>query len=128
MRTAVLLMAHGSRNARANEDLFELVGRVKGYEIVEAAFLELAEPGIGEGGDRCVERGAERVLMVPYFLSMGVHLGRDLVAAREELSGRHPEVEFVLGPSLGPDALLDRLVEKRIEEMEQYVRDKGIEE
>ncbi len=121
MKTAVLLMAHGSRNARANEDLLELAGRLAergGYEIVEASFLELAEPGIGEGGDCCVRRGAERVLMVPYFLSMGVHLIRDLAAARDELSGRHRAVEFVLGPPLGPHELLDRLVEERIGEME----------
>lgn len=117
MKTAVLLIAHGSRNARANEDLIELAGRLKEYEIVEASFLELAEPGIGEGGRRCVERGAERVLMVPYFLSMGVHLERDLAAAREELGGRHPGVEFVLGPPLGPHPLLDRLVRERIGEM-----------
>ena len=55
------------------------------YPIVEACFLELAEPDIAAGGARCVARGASRVLMIPYFLSAGVHLLRDLTAARDEL-------------------------------------------
>src|SRR4051812_4741130 len=93
--TAVLLIAHGSRHAPANDDLHGLVRRVSAageYTIVEAAFLELAEPGIPAAGDRCAARGAARVLMIPYFLSEGVHLIRDLSAARDELIARHPDV------------------------------------
>ena len=115
--TAVLLIAHGSRHAPANDDLHELAARLAArgeYAIVEPCFLELADPDIPTGGDRCVDRGASRVLMVPYFLSEGVHLLRDLAAARGELAQRHPGVEFRLAAPLGPDPLLDRLVEERI--------------
>src|SRR5437762_12939835 len=103
--TAVLLIAHGSRLAPANEDLHDLVARIaaKGeYPIVEGSFLELAEPDIGAGGDRCVARGATRVLMVPYFLSAGVHLLRDLTAARDALAARPPCVAFRPAPPNGP--------------------------
>jgi len=119
--TAVLLIAHGSRHAAANEDLHQLVARIlaKGdYPIVEAAFLELAEPDIPKAGDRCVEKGASRVLMIPYFLSEGVHLTRDLIAARNDLQKRHPSVAFHLEKPLGPDPLLDQLVEERIKQAE----------
>lgn len=115
--TAVLLIAHGSRHEPANADLRRLADRMAeqgGYPIVEAGFLELTTPEIPEAGDRCVARGATRVLMVPYFLSMGVHLLRDLTAAREDLATRHPEVAFILGPPLGPDPMLDRLVADRV--------------
>lgn len=115
--TAVLLIAHGSRHAPANDDLHQLAARMAArgdYPIVEAAFLELAEPDIPTGGARCVDRGAGRVLMVPYFLSEGVHLTRDLIAARDALQAGHPGVEFRLGPPLGPDPLLDRLVVEKI--------------
>src|SRR3954466_1280455 len=100
-RTAILLIAHGSRHQAANDDLHELAARMAargGYSIVEACFLELAEPDIATGGSRCVVRGADRVLMVPYFLSAGVHLLRDLTAARDDLGRLHPGVEFQLGP------------------------------
>ena len=120
--TAVLLIAHGSRQPSANDDLHELAARLSAsgeHPIVEACFLELAEPDIPTGGSRCVARGATLVLMVPYFLSAGVHLRRDLTAAREELSCLHSEVEFRLGSPLGPHPLLDSLVEARIQELEE---------
>jgi sirohydrochlorin ferrochelatase len=117
--TAVLLIAHGSRHAPANDDLHQLAERFAGvgnYPIVEPCFLELVQPDIPSGGDRCVARGASRVLMIPYFLSAGVHLIRDLTAARDELRLRHPQIEFRLGPALGPHPLLDRLVSERVRE------------
>jgi sirohydrochlorin ferrochelatase len=113
---AVLLIAHGSRHPAANDDLHRLaerLARAGEYPVVEPSFLELAEPDIVTGGGRCVARGASRVLMVPYFLSAGVHLVRDLTAARDELAGRHPGVEFRLGAPLGPHPLLDALVAER---------------
>jgi sirohydrochlorin ferrochelatase len=120
-RTAVLLIAHGSREPAANDDLHALADRLVAsgeHPIVVACFLELAEPDIPTGGERCVACGATRVLMVPYFLSEGVHLRRDLTAARDELQARHPGVEFRLGPPLGPHPLLDSLVAERIRKLE----------
>jgi sirohydrochlorin ferrochelatase len=121
-RTAILLIAHGSRHPSANDDLHELAVRLASagdYPIVEACFLELAEPDIPAGGERCISRGATLVLMIPYFLSAGVHLRRDLTAARDELSRRHPNVAFRLGSPLGPHPLLDSLVASRIQELKQ---------
>ena len=119
--TAVLLIAHGSRREWANADLRDLTDRIAAtgrHSIVEPSFLELAAPDIPTAAATCVRRGAGRVLMIPYFLSAGVHLMRDLTAARDDLNGAYPDVEFVLGPPLGPHPLLDRLVEARIEELE----------
>lgn len=125
-QTAILLIAHGSREEEANRDLRELADRLAGagrgrHPIVVASFLELAEPDIATGADRCVAAGAERVLMVPYFLSAGVHLRRDLTAARDELAARYPPVAFHLGPPLGPHRLLDKLVAARIGELEASI-------
>jgi sirohydrochlorin ferrochelatase len=120
-RTAILLIAHGSRQALANDDLHQLAARFveKGdYPIVEPCFLELAEPDIATAGARCVAQRARRVLMVPYFLSAGVHLVRDLAEARDDLQRRHPDVEFRLGEALGPHPLLDALVAERIRQVE----------
>lgn len=126
--TAILLIAHGSRRAEANDDLFALAARVAATglaPIVEPAFLELAEPDIAKAGARCVELGASRVLMMPVFLSMGVHLTRDLVQARDDLAQRHPGVTFHLGSSLGPHPLLDQLLLERIRETDEAARIKS---
>ena len=90
MRDALLLIAHGSRQTQANDDLHALVKELRRagpYALVEASFLELAEPSILEGGKNCVAQGARSVILLPYFLSAGVHVRRDLTEARRVLSG-----------------------------------------
>jgi len=119
--SAVLLIAHGSRHDPANDDLRAMAAELAGrgdHPIVEPAFLELAAPDIPAAGARCVARGASRVLMVPYFLSAGVHLVRDLTAARDALRASHPGVEFLLGPPLGPHPMLTALVVERVRRLE----------
>lgn len=123
-QTAILLIAHGSRRVEANQELVDLASRLIGsldYSIIEPSYLELAEPGIVEAGGICVAKGASRVLMVPYFLSAGVHIRRDLAEARDQLTEKYPEVSFVLGPPLGPHQLLDDLVSQRIKELDSEI-------
>jgi sirohydrochlorin ferrochelatase len=118
-QTAVLLIAHGSRRAAANDDLVELAKLVSergGYRLVEVSYLELAEPTIAAGGRRCVERGARRVLMLPYFLSAGVHVVNDLEAQRASLAAEFSETEFVLCPHLGLHPLMAEIVLQRLQE------------
>ena len=119
--TAILLIAHGSRRAEANQELVDLAKRLLTdgtYAIVEPSFLELAEPGIVAGGTACVENGANIVLMVPYFLSAGIHIRRDRTEARDELATKFPHISFRLGQPLGPHTLLDNLVRERIRELD----------
>lgn len=121
MKTALLLIAHGSRQEEANADLLHVAAelRERGWPIVTPSFLELAEPDIEEGGVRCVEQGAERVILVPYFLSAGVHVRRDLAAARTKLATRFPTLDFRLAEPLGRHPLLLDVVAERAREAEE---------
>jgi len=116
MSTALLLIAHGSRNPDANADLVQVAEEVRRsgkYDLVETAFLELAAPTIAHAGQRCVEQGARRVVLLPYFLSAGVHVREDLRRHRDELAARFPEVGFVLAEPLGPHPSLVDIVLQR---------------
>lgn len=123
MTTAILLIAHGSRQPEANDDLRHVaeVVRREGMRsvpasIVEASFLELAAPSIPEGARLCVAAGAKRVVMLPYFLSAGLHVREDLQRFRDELHAAHPDVEFVLAEPLGRHPLLIDVVLQRAAE------------
>lgn len=114
--TALLLMAHGSRRPEANADLLHVAEAMRAdgrYPIVEVSYLELAEPTIPAGGAKCVERGATAVVMLPYFLSPGVHVQDDMAEARAELAGRFPGVRFTLAEPLGRHPLLLEVVRER---------------
>jgi sirohydrochlorin ferrochelatase len=118
-QTAVLLIAHGSRSEPANADtrhFAEELARRGPHPIAVAAFLELAEPDIDAGAARCVELGASRVILLPHFLSAGIHVGRDLTAACERLAARYPRVDFRLAEPLGRHPLLLDILSERARE------------
>jgi len=117
--TALLLIAHGSRRPEANADLDHLAAvlRSRGEFVhVEASYLELCEPSIAAGGDLCAAAGAGRVVLLPYFLSAGMHVVEDLTAARDELAKKHPGVTFVLAEPLGRHPLMVEVVVQRARE------------
>lgn len=118
-KTAILLMGHGSRVARANGALHaiaEMVEEETGFDIVEVAFREQHQPNIQKGIDACVARGADRILLYPYFLFAGAHVLEDLPAEMEEAARRYPDLEMTLGEPLGAHRKLGEIVCERIEE------------
>ena len=119
MTTAVLLIAHGSRRAEANHDLVEVASRLRDrgpFEIVVASYLELADPSIPAGAEQCIASGADSIRMLPYFLSAGSHVMRDLQRYRDELRERFPQHTITLCPPLGLHPLMLDVVQDRLTE------------
>jgi sirohydrochlorin ferrochelatase len=119
MKTAVLLMAHGSRITEANDvvrQIAALVKKMTDFEIVEVSFREQHLPNIQQGIDACVAQGAERILLIPYFLYMGAHVQEDLPAELTKACKRHPNVEMAMGKHLGAHKKLAEIVVERIAE------------
>jgi sirohydrochlorin ferrochelatase len=119
MKTAILLMAHGSRIPEANDAVNQIAAMVMDfadYDIVEVSFRENHSPTIQQGIDACVSQGAQRILLVPYFLYLGAHVQEDLPKELEEARLRHPGVEMAMGKHLGVHKRLAKLVIDRIEE------------
>jgi sirohydrochlorin ferrochelatase len=119
MKTAILMMAHGSRIAEANDAAREVAVMVKemtGFEIVEVSFRELHKPNIQQGIDSCVALGAERILLMPYFLFMGAHVQHDLPEEIEEAQKRHPGLIMEMGGHLGAHRKLAEIEAERIGE------------
>ena len=117
--TAVLLIAHGSRRQEANDDLLLLADAIRKrnlYQTIEVSYLEIASPTIPEGARRCVEQGADRILMLPYFLSAGAHVVDDLKRHQRELASEFPDVSIELCRPLGLHPLLIDVVLQRLDE------------
>ena len=119
VKTAILMMAHGSRIAEANDAASEvalLVREMTGFDIVEVSFRELHEPDIQQGIDTCVARGAGRILLMPYFLFMGAHVQHDLPQEIETAQQRHPGLIMEMGGHLGAHRKLAEIEAERIGE------------
>lgn len=119
MKTALLVMVHGSPRPESNIDMYAVVDVVRArgvYPVVEAGFMECNEPRIPEAIDSCVAQGAGRVIAVPYFLHTGNHVADDLPGLLEEAQARHPGVEFLMGDYLGHDAAIADVIRDRVAE------------
>jgi sirohydrochlorin ferrochelatase len=71
------------------------------FSIVECAFLELADPSIPDGVTTCVEKGAESVTVLPYFLSAGRHVITDIPEELQKARNQHPNINIKTAPYLG---------------------------
>lgn len=112
---ALLLIAHGSRNQKANQEIDALAQNVahfcdEQFQLVQHAFLEFAEPDIVGGVGKCVERGATRVTVVPYFLTAGNHVVRDIPEEIEQVRAAHADIEIELSPHVGAMDIMASLV------------------
>ena len=119
MKTAILLMAHGSRISEANNAVHEvaqMVQKMSGFEIVEVSFREMHAPNIQTGIDACVAKGAQRILLMPYFLFMGAHVLHDLPEEIEEARKRYPSLVMEMGGHLGAHSKLAEIETQRIDE------------
>ena len=115
----IILVDHGSRVAEANAMLDEVVAcfvRETGAGIVEAAHMELVPPTIAEAFAKCVERGAKRIVVHPYFLAPGRHSTHDIPAMVREAAGNHPGIGYRVTKALGVDSRIAAVIEKRITE------------
>ena len=103
MSTCVVLAGHGSRNAEANASLKTLAAELERTlgERSYPAFLEMAEPSIETTIKGCVVSGAERVVLVPYFLHPGMHVRRDLVEIIDAARLAYPKVQFEMADFFG---------------------------
>ncbi|MEW6118943.1 MAG: CbiX/SirB N-terminal domain-containing protein [Pseudomonadota bacterium] len=108
---SLLIIAHGSRRAASNDEVRALAARLRampecGYEHVEAAFLELAEPLIPEGLHALAARGAIEIVAFPYFLAAGTHVAQDIPEAIAEFARTCPGVTVRMSAHLGAASAL----------------------
>jgi sirohydrochlorin ferrochelatase len=117
-KLGVILVDHGSRRGESNAMLLDVVREFQaatGFAIVEPAHMELAEPSIDAAFSRCVERGAKKVVVFPYFLLPGRHWNDDIPRLAAAAAQRHPGVRYLVTAPFGLHPLMSEVMRQRIE-------------
>ena len=116
MTTGIIVFAHGSRLEPANQAVRTVAHQLAaagGFEAVQAAFLELGSPSLEGAVEALVAQGVDDILVVPYFLTLGVHLERDLPRIINQIAGKCRGVRIrAAAPLDGHPALLEALLDR----------------
>jgi precorrin-8X/cobalt-precorrin-8 methylmutase len=125
MKECILLLGHGSPRKDANN--LEQVGKMlHGMlhprctdDCVRVAYLQFAEPGIMDTITKCVQQGAKKIILHPFFLSSGMHVTKDIPEMIHDAGKLYPDVKFIYTEPLGIHEKLAHIVMERISAAEQ---------
>ena len=87
--TGLIVFAHGSPVAEANDGVRAVTAALAvrgGHTLTETAFLDCAPPDLRAAVAALIGRGATRIVVIPFFLTLGVHMRRDLPGASESMA------------------------------------------
>lgn len=116
MTTGIIVFGHGSRIESANQsvrDAARALAQAGGFDHVEPAFLELGTPDLAGAVSLLAAQGIRRITVIPYFLTLGTHLERDLPRLVKDISRDNNGLEITVTLPLDGHpglvaALLDR--------------------
>lgn len=114
--TALLAVAHGSRDPRSSETILRAVDVLRRRRPdldVRVAFLDLSEPSVEQVLDELADAGHVRIVAVPLLLGSAFHARVDLPALLDAARVRHPHVSIGQSEVLGDDRLLVDAVRDR---------------
>jgi sirohydrochlorin ferrochelatase len=84
--------------------------------VVEQAFLQYVPPSLEETVSRCVEQGAGRIIIVPFFVQPGAHVTRDIPKAVVGFEQRYPQVRFIVTGHVGGHPMMAQIVEDLVQD------------
>jgi len=123
--SAVILFAHGSAVEEANDGVHKLARRIQeagSHAYVRASFLGPGQPGLGRAVAEAAEEGFRQIVIIPYFLTLGTHLRRDLPRLVAAAKQTHPRLEIQVGQLLEDHHEMASLILSRIREVTGEVK------
>lgn len=117
-QTGIVIVDHGSKRVQSNQMLEQFARDFASYSqcsIIEPAHMELAEPSVSTAFDRCVQRGAKRVVVCPYFLLPGRHWDKDIPNLARQAATKHDGIQYVVTAPIGLHPMMKQVVAGRID-------------
>ncbi|CAG9176021.1 hypothetical protein LMG23992_03078 [Cupriavidus laharis] len=112
-RQALVLFAHGARDARWREPFDRLAQKLSAAlpgTPVRLAFLELMSPQLPDALGELAAAGIGEVTVVPVFFGQGGHLRRDLPALVDTCRQQYPALSIRCAAAVGEaDSVLDAI-------------------
>jgi sirohydrochlorin cobaltochelatase len=112
----ILLVGHGSRDAKGNKEIEAFATKWKAQNPdwrIEVCYIEFADILLDEGFDKAA-KNASKVLVIPLILNAAGHVKMEIPEHLEKARERHPNVEFIYGKHLGVSMEMLKVVKRRL--------------
>lgn len=118
--TAYIVFAHGSSVESANDAVRAVAAQAAArdrWTLYETAFLGGGRPSLSEAAGQLASRGATEIVIIPYFLTSGLHLDRDLPDLLAQIRHAHRHLMIrATGPLDGHPGLVDAVLDRAKQE------------
>jgi len=122
----ILLIAHGSR-ARETESVLESIAQMVKDRMdgviaeefaesftIECAFMEFSDKTVERGVSSLARQNVSEIIVVPYFLFMGIHMKEDIPKIVSECAAIHPNIRITMCEPFEVDGRLADIIADRI--------------
>lgn len=116
--TAILFIGRGSSDVDAKLDFYKIASMLASQlhvSTVECAFMGVATPTVEQGIQTCMQQGAKKIIMLPYFLFTGILMERMAVMATN-FSAEYPAVAIELASYFGYHENLQQVLLERLQQ------------
>jgi len=115
----VLIIGHGSKDPNAQLSIQYVVDNLTNtYRNISHCFLEIEEPNIQQGINKCQKNNPEVLVIVFYFLHKGAHVKRDIYEDLNPAIEKSNLKKVLITEHIGTDEKMIDLILERAGEVE----------
>jgi sirohydrochlorin ferrochelatase len=115
----VIIIGHGSKDPNAQLSIQYVVDNLTNtYRNISHCFLEIEEPNIQQGIEKCQKNNPEVLVIVFYFLHKGAHVKRDIYEDLNPAIDKSNLKKVLITEHIGTDEKMIDLILERAREVE----------
>lgn len=118
-KIALVLIDHGSRLPESSEVLLQVVQRLRAtnrFHFVAGAHMDIEQPSLKSAVETCFFQGADKIVVVPFFLSPGRHSTGDIPSLAREVLPEGYGTKLIVAEPMGKHPALVQVVLDRAAE------------
>ena len=115
----VMIIGHGSKDPNAQRSIQYVVDNLTNtYRNISHCFLEIEDPNIQQGIEKCQKNNPEVLVIVFYFLHKGAHVKRDIYEDLNPAIEKSNLKKVLITEHIGTDEKMIDLILERAREVE----------
>lgn len=121
MKTAVMLLAHGTKEVDASEPVHQYAKALAEQTKMKVVpcLREFIEPSVPTVVGELVKEGYQKILVIPYFLFSSGHVTRDITDDLNAEKRKYPQITFEVGRPIGFDPAMVEVLKHRLQEIQR---------